>query len=292
MKRTQPVLTRRHLVSLLLLALASVASAWDPTDWDPTDFFAGTGYSAVASGYEGDTDCPCIDPFSDPYNVTNLGSPAADTPHVPASYDPGSGGTDECAWIRAPGYPYGQICFPSAYGAQGCKAYDMTMSPECGGLPAHECSGPGISAEDAARCTAKCPDLDFESNRLNVDCNSCASTWCFVDPRNCRRPHATSSYFPDATYGTDGPNLTYSYETCGNVDTWQYHRKRLDELKRLEPIRISFPGNDGSVNALRGSNPQLAASPPLTLWSLPAVPRATPSKKRMTNPAFVHLTAT
>ena len=57
--------TRSHLIGLVLLASASVASA----GWNTTDFFPGTGYSAVATGYPGDSDCPCIDPFSDPYNV-------------------------------------------------------------------------------------------------------------------------------------------------------------------------------------------------------------------------------
>ena len=210
---------------MMLLASASLASA----GWGPDDFFPGTGYSAVPSGYAGDADCPCIDPFSNQYSVTNLGSPVASTPDVPATYDPGSGSNpSDCAWLRSP--DYGSMCYPSAYGSTGCKAHDMDTSPECGGIPGHPDG---------------CPDLMWQADINNPDCNSCASTWCWVDPRDCRRPNAPSSYFPLATYGVDGPRLTYSYETCGNVDTWEYQKKRLMELKKLEPIRISFP-NAGS----------------------------------------------
>jgi hypothetical protein len=199
------------LLAIFPLAIASAAS------WGQDDFFPGTGYSAVPSGSPGDAACPCVDPFSDDYNVTNLGNLLNGTLGVPASYDPGSGGPAECAWLRDASY--GQMCYPASYGSQGCKAHDMVDTLECSG----------------------CPSLSWTADADTEDCNSCASTWCFVDPRTCRRPNSPSSYFPQATYGTGGPRLSYSYETCGNVDTWEYQRKRLSELKRFEPIRLSYP---------------------------------------------------
>lgn len=218
---------RRSLAGATLVLLSSAPLVC--ASWGAKDFFAGTGYSKVASGSAGDADCPCIDPFNAAFGVTNLGTPAAGTPDVPTSYDPGSGGTADCAWIRAPAY--GQMCYPSSYGSEGCKNYDMTITPECSGIPGHP---------------EKCPDQTFQPNANNVDCNSCASTWCFVDPRNCHKPNSPSSYFPEATYGAGGPRLSYSYETCGNVDTWEYKEKRLRELKALEPIRLSWPDVGGA----------------------------------------------
>ena len=42
----------------------------------------------------------------------------------------------------------------------------------------------------------------------------CKSEWCYVDPSNCRLPHARSEYFPQS-------GLYYSYVTCGFIDDFQ-----------------------------------------------------------------------
>ena len=104
------------------------------------------------------------------------------------------------------------VCYAApGYGGLGCRRYDLT-SP-------------------TAECTAR---LD------HVPPLWCDASWCWVDPRNCTRPKDTTHFFR----GTPYADLTFSYETCGNVNEFS-DVGRTEALQGVE-LRVSFPGNSGS----------------------------------------------
>ena len=104
------------------------------------------------------------------------------------------------------------VCYPQSYGASECRPWDASATPAC-----------------------------FNASAAPL---WCALRWCYVDPLQCHRPHAASSLFPSATFGSD--RLSLSYETCGNVDTSNAHGNINGEIQRLGPLRVSFPGDSGS----------------------------------------------
>ena len=157
----------------------------------------------------GNPDCPCINPH----------------PLV----GPGTNGAN-CSGL------YSSVtgnCYNLDYGTRGCRPYDTSATDEClGGSP-----------------PAWCQDR-----------------WCWVAAWNCLRPRAPSQFFPDVflnnltlkaevqgIHGNDfvaaarDQRLTYSYETCGNVDLFTYENgldELLDDIRSRGPLRISIPGDE------------------------------------------------
>ena len=104
----------------------------------------------------------------------------------------------------------------------------------------------------------------------------CLDRWCYVAPWNCHKPHSASLWFTGAVMANrtlleeggigacteegvcgDDPALMYSYETCGNVETFQVSDGRqaeLDEVARRGPIRLTFTGDDSPYIKQLGPN--------------------------------------
>ena len=108
-------------------------------------------------------------------------------------------------------------CFAESYGSQGCRPYDD-----------HSTS--------AVWPTAECVPSLFNPSPV-----WCEASWCWVDPNECHRPHAPSSFFAGSQFGDQ---LVYSYETCGNVNEFS-DDGRTQELNNKH-LRVSFPGASGS----------------------------------------------
>ena len=121
-------------------------------------------------------------------------------------------------------------CYPSGYGARGCRAYDNS-----------EFAGGDAPIE----CQAETPPT------------WCTDLWCYVAPWQCEKPHYESKFFAGATMAnatllaaadsSDSTALTYSYETCGNVDGFTYEEgltKDISEIAARGPLRIAIPGNE------------------------------------------------
>ena len=117
-----------------------------------------------------------------------------------------------CNWTRQDG-----ICFPASYGSGNCLQHDLqpNTSPECRTVAALR---PGW----------------------------CDTLWCYVDPANCNRPNQPTGYFADATW--NGEPLSYSYETCGYVDTYatsQVQTILAHAAKQANgKLRVAFPNAD------------------------------------------------
>jgi len=77
--------------------------------------------------------------------------------------------------------PQGTYCYPLNYGLEGCQVYDKDLEPFC----------------------------DKEGFPGNPDW--CAKAFCYVDKNNCDLDNYPSTYFE---------GLTYSYQTCGNTNTF------------------------------------------------------------------------
>ena len=108
-------------------------------------------------------------------------------------------------------------CFGVTYGSQGCRKYDDVPQ--------------GATASNTTECT---PRLDHTPPPW------CSAAWCWVDTSNCTRPKDTTSFFAGSAWS----GLTFSYETCGNVNEFS-DGGRTDFLNGLD-LRVSFPGNSGS----------------------------------------------
>eukprot|EP00662_Eupelagonemidae_sp_cell21_P034430 gene34430-10026_t len=59
----------------------------------------------------------------------------------------------------------------------------------------------------------------------------CAASFCYVDPAHCTRPHSVSEMLP---------GLHYSYETCGNLNTYDDNRFASVAVDGA-PVRIGLP---------------------------------------------------
>jgi hypothetical protein len=171
-------------------------------------------HGVIATGVplsHGYPDCPCIDPW-------------------PLS-GPGTNATNCSGVATGDGSCYGR-----SYGAHGCQSYDSVVAPQC------QTSSP--------------PEW-------------CADRWCYVSPWNCRKPTTRSATFPgvvmsnetmfaeaginlDALTGCSEPKpneLTYSYATCGNVDTYQYSlavgfADQIAAIAARGPIRLAIPSDE------------------------------------------------
>lgn len=103
----------------------------------------------------------------------------------------------DCLIHDSPGETF---CYPATYGFDGCQAYDQNLPPSCNkqGFPGN-------------------PDWCFKS-------------FCYVDKDNCK----DTDYFPSTYFDNEG--LHYSYETCGNENT--FLQSLNDQLKHsmMEPV--------------------------------------------------------
>ena len=168
---------------------------------------ASASSSIVPHGY---ADCPCVDPF-----------PLA---------GPGTDANATCSGLYRD-----EACYERGYGTKGCRMYDAAASEEC-----QQADPPAF----------------------------CRDQWCWVAPWDCLKPHAASSFFKGVVIdnstllseggwnGTDGSTcgdgdasrlLTYSYETCGNVDSFTYAEgveSYLSEVSMRGKLRISIPGDE------------------------------------------------
>eukprot|EP01052_Picozoa_sp_SAG31_P008336 SAG31_NODE_419_length_15872_cov_21.857985_5_plen_279_part_00 len=114
-------------------------------------------------------------------------------------------------------------CIPLNYGASSCHAWDDNLGP---------------CAEDAGA------DI---SSRIAAGLGFCASAWCYVDAAHCERhPKRSTMSLND---GVADPGLSYSYETCGNLDDYSPSKQREALLGRR--LRVSYPGDSGSGYTLK-----------------------------------------
>jgi hypothetical protein len=72
----------------------------------------------------------------------------------------------------------------------------------------------------------------------------CGSRWCYVDGPTCGRPNDAS--------GIAGTALQYSYETCGNMNS--YSQDRHYSTLRGQHLKVSYPGDSGSGYTLYTEN--------------------------------------
>ena len=107
----------------------------------------------------------------------------------------------------------GQVCVPLDYGASLCEAWDS----------------------DSARCSGE-PRPDW-----------CSSRWCYVNASACERPNDVTEVLEATQAG-----LAYSYETCGNLNS--YSQERHFSALRGRTIRVSYPGDSGSGYTLYTAN--------------------------------------
>ena len=120
-----------------------------------------------------------------------------------------TGGVNESCAFRRHG-----LCLPSSYGT-GCLLHDESVQPEC--------------------------SVSHSNHGLLK--HWCYQKFCWVDPANCQRPHAPSADYPNAS----ALGLTYSYATCGNVDTYVATHPTIAELQRQRAtLRVTFPTSESS----------------------------------------------
>jgi hypothetical protein len=112
----------------------------------------------------------------------------------------------------------GSGCTPADYGALRCDTWDAGLPPACG-----DHGG----------------DTVFEPEPW------CPASFCYIDPANCDRPFDRSAY-TWATPASHAPadELHYSYETCGNLNSYAESR-HYEQLNGMN-LRIAFPGDSGA----------------------------------------------
>lgn len=116
------------------------------------------------------------------------------------------------------------VCLPADYGAGQCKRWDDDTDPRC------------VDASGSALPTA--PDW-------------CAQFWCFVDASQCDRPnHPSTVQWEEDNVLNRTNELTYSYETCGNVDSYDFKERDYSRLRGRD-IRVAFPGDSRFSYALK-----------------------------------------
>lgn len=151
--------------------------------------------------------CPCIDPWS----ATSYA-----TAEAAATFE-----TDQCRPATHAGRNRNgptTSCLPPDYGASRCSTWDMLLSPEC------------VNAQGEVPDSGQ-PDW-------------CQSSWCYVDPANCARPFSTSSMSWPTVTGLPEDGLAYSYETCGNVDSYSAS-KHYESLSGMH-LKVSYPGDSST----------------------------------------------
>ena len=107
---------------------------------------------------------------------------------------------------------------PPNYGALRCNAWDEGLAPSCG-------DDGGVAV------------LEPEP--------WCAASFCYVDPASCDRPSDRSAYaWADPASHAPLGGLHYSYETCGNLNSYVESR-HYEQLSGMH-LRVAFPGDSGA----------------------------------------------
>ena len=100
-----------------------------------------------------------------------------------------------------------QIGVRGDYGASTCHRWEQNVTDLCGGI-----NPPGY----------------------------CEAEWCYVNASTCARPHIFSSLTFKPARGSTEP-LAYSYETCGNLNSYD-HKRHYAALKG-KTLRLTYPGD-------------------------------------------------
>ena len=107
---------------------------------------------------------------------------------------------------------------PPNYGALRCNTWDEGLPPSCG-------DDGGVAV------------LEPEP--------WCAASFCYVDPASCDRPSDRSAYtWADPASHAPLGELHYSYETCGNLNSYAESR-HYEQLSGMH-LRVAFPGDSGA----------------------------------------------
>ncbi len=93
-------------------------------------------------------------------------------------------------------------------------------------------------ADDYGADECRAWDSDIPQCQRNSPPEWCSNAWCYVNSSNCLRPNHEASSVPDVA-------VTYSYETCGNVDSYIDYGGRFRWLQGRE-LRVSMPGDSSS----------------------------------------------
>ena len=118
--------------------------------------------------------------------------------------------------LRSPCAP---LCFADHSGASACSPWDQQLSPEC------------VNADSLVPNSGQ-PDW-------------CQSSWCYVDPDNCDRPLSRSTMqWPTEVTGLPSDGLSFSYETCGNVNS--YSASKHYAVLKGSQLRVSYPGDSST----------------------------------------------
>lgn len=169
-------------------------------------FLAAAGVGAQDAATTGSSACPCIDPWA----ATGFATAAAQT-----AFD-----ATQCRDATHEGQNKGGVtssCLSADYGASTCQAWDQQLSPEC------------VNAQGQVPDSGQ-PDW-------------CTSKWCYVDP-SCARPNSQSTMAWADVTGLPTDGLAFSYETCGNVDSYSAS-KHYAALKGRH-LRVSYPGDSST----------------------------------------------
>jgi hypothetical protein len=164
--------------------------------------------SSVTAQFEfGTGACPCIDPWA----ATSFA-----TAEATAAFS-----ADQCRSASHAGRNRDGptiSCLAADYGASRCHTWDQLLSPEC------------VNAQGEVPDSGQ-PDW-------------CQSSWCYVDPDSCDRPFSTSTMSWPGVTGLPDDGLAYSYETCGNVDS--YSASKHYEVLKGQHLRVSYPGDSST----------------------------------------------
>jgi hypothetical protein len=116
---------------------------------------------------------------------------------------------------------FSEVCVPFDYGAAACRAWDnASWNSAC------------LTAAGTVRDSGA-PEW-------------CTKEWCYVNASTCKRPMDPADVDPSLVAGLQ---LHYSYETCGNLNT--YTDVRHYRYLRGRHIRVSYPGDSGTGYTLK-----------------------------------------
>jgi hypothetical protein len=159
----------------------------------------------ATSEFVGSLACECVDPWP-----ISGGASASSVQQQQQQCRNATLGFNHVGGPRTQG---AELCLPLEYGRSWCAPWDANVLGEC-------------VDQDGGILEGGRPDW-------------CSAMWCYVNASSCQRAHHPSDFtFHDG----DAPTgLAYSYETCGNLDT--YTAAAHYQTLRGKHLRVSFPGD-------------------------------------------------
>lgn len=96
--------------------------------------------------------------------------------------------------------------------------YPQGYGEKCGAQPEPGSYACTLVADKEHSFNASSPGYNTKTDTADW----CAKVWCYVNPCECNKNFASSSWFAEAHGGmtSDGKNLYYSYDQCGAKDTF------------------------------------------------------------------------